>query len=161
MYSKKVVNEIRKLLLKRRQTLSVGESVTSGHLQAALSLADKAMEFFQGGITAYNIGQKSRHLSIDPIHAVTCNCVSEITAEQMALGVCRLFSSDWGISITGYAAVVPELNVKKLFAFSAVAFRGEIVASTKFTIPNQSQLEAQVLYAQEALKYVLLQIRKR
>lgn len=55
-YDETVINVIRDLLISRRQTISVAESVTSGHLQAALSSADNAMEFYQGGITAYNAG---------------------------------------------------------------------------------------------------------
>ncbi|MEO5601480.1 MAG: nicotinamide-nucleotide amidohydrolase family protein [Cyclobacteriaceae bacterium] len=108
MYNIKALEILKNYLVTRNQTISVAESVTSGHLQAALSLANQATAFFHGGITAYNLGQKARHLSVNPIHALGCNCVSEKVAEEMAINVRRLFSSDWSIGITGYAAPVPE-----------------------------------------------------
>ena len=52
-----VVNFIREALVKREETISVAESVTSGLIQAALSQAIDASKFYQEGITAFNIGQ--------------------------------------------------------------------------------------------------------
>lgn len=160
MYDRKTVDEIRKLLASEKMTIALAESVTAGHLQAAFSLAEHAMEFFQGGITTYNIGQKIRHLAIDPFHAVACNCVSATTAEQMALGVCKLFSSDWGTSITGYAATVPELNINRVFAFYAIAFRGEIIQSKKITASIQSPLKVQVHFTNQVLMHLRKVIKK-
>ena len=106
-YDDKIIEDIKNLLIRRGQTIAVAESLTSGHLQVALASAQNASKFFQGGITAYNLGQKARHLKIEPIHAENCNCVSEKVASQMALNVVDLFSTDWSIGITGYAAPVP------------------------------------------------------
>lgn len=58
LYDEDIVNDIKDLLADRKETLSVAESVTAGHLQAAFSSALEATKFFQGGITAYNAGQK-------------------------------------------------------------------------------------------------------
>jgi PncC family amidohydrolase len=107
--------EVGKTLYERQQTVAVAESVTSGQLQTFLSLPDHAMDFFQGGITAYNLGQKTKHLNVDPIHAFACNCVSEKIAETMARNVMTQFNSDWGIGITGYASPVPEKNIEDLY----------------------------------------------
>lgn len=71
------VNILKELFIKANETVAVAESVTAGLLQLAFSSADFATKYFQGGITVYNIGQKSRHLLIDPIHAIECNCVSK------------------------------------------------------------------------------------
>src|SRR5688572_33040104 len=115
-YSPVIPDPVRDILLKRKQTVSVAESVTAGHLQVAFSLAENAMDFFQGGITVYNLGQKTRHLGVNPIHGIECNCVSEQIAVQMARQVNQLFLSDWGLAITGYASPVPEENITELFA---------------------------------------------
>jgi nicotinamide mononucleotide (NMN) deamidase PncC len=80
MYDLKEINVIKDYMLRSNQTVSVAESVTSGHIQAALSRAEFAMKFFQGGITAYNLGQKYRHLQVEPIHAQFTNFVSERVA---------------------------------------------------------------------------------
>ena len=89
-YNRALIERIGNKLLTKKQTIAVAESVTSGHLQAALSLAPDASRFFQGGITAYNVGQKYRHLPVEPTHALQCNAVSEKVSADMAQGVCRL-----------------------------------------------------------------------
>src|SRR5690348_6264721 len=106
-----LINKAGRLLQKEGATVAVAESVTSGNLQAIFSLAKNATLFFQGGMTAYNIGQKCRHLMVEPTHAIECNCVSQKVSEQMAAEICHLFTSDYGIGITGYASPVPEKNI--------------------------------------------------
>jgi PncC family amidohydrolase len=152
MSAKHPLNHIKQYLLAHRETLAVAESVTSGQLQAALSLADEATRFYQGGITAYNLGQKSRHLKIDPIEGEACNCVSEQVALQMARHVCGLFSSNWGIGITGYAAPVPELKIKTLYAYYAFSHNGKKAYSKKITAPAMSIPKARQYFVTAILK---------
>ena len=123
----KLANEAGQLLKKSDQTIAVAESVTAGQLQVSLSLADQAMDFFQGGITAYNLGQKSKHLGIDPINALCNDCVSEPIASKMASAVAALFNCNWGIGITGYASPVPEKNIEELFACYALTRDGVVL----------------------------------
>jgi len=47
MYPFDGINIIKQRLITRHQTVAVAESVTSGHLQAALSLAENARQFYQ------------------------------------------------------------------------------------------------------------------
>src|SRR4051794_34997560 len=108
IYNEESINAIKDILVNREETISMAESVTGGHLQAAFSAGVGAANYFQGGITAYNLGQKSRHLRIDPILGDKANCVAAKIANTMALEVCNMFSSDYGIAITGYASIVPE-----------------------------------------------------
>ncbi|GAA0533050.1 CinA family protein [Chitinophaga japonensis] len=112
-------------------TIAVAESVTAGYLQMLLSRAAGATQFFQGGITAYNTGQKVKHLGVEPIHAQSCNAISPQVAAQMALGVCTLFNSSMGLAVTGYAAPVPELGVRELYAYYAIACKGSIIAAQR------------------------------
>src|SRR5690242_7796876 len=66
MAKKNVLQNIADALVNRGETIALAESVTSGLLMVEMSLAKNATSFFQGGITAYNIGQKTRQLSVDP-----------------------------------------------------------------------------------------------
>jgi nicotinamide-nucleotide amidase len=152
IYPKKIVDQVREHLIQSRQTIAVAESVTAGHLQAALSTANDAALFFQGGITAYNLGQKCRRLSIEPIYAEACDCVSEKIAADMALSACELFVSDYGIGVTGYATPAPEKGITDLFAFVAIAHRGEIIVSKKIDPGADKAFDAQVTYARLALE---------
>jgi nicotinamide-nucleotide amidase len=145
-----IIQSISNILIERQQSIAVAESVTSGHLQVALSAAMDAVKFYQGGITAYNLGQKSRHLQVDPIHATACNCVSEQVAGEMALEVCGLFTSDWGLAITGYASKVPESN-NELFAYYAICYAGKILQSGKIEPPDGEPEQVQSFYAKELL----------
>jgi nicotinamide-nucleotide amidase len=143
---------IRKNLVKADETLGVAESVTAGNLQAELSLAKEAIEFFHGGLTLYNIGQKARHLLVDPIVAERTNCVSDRIAQSMAVGACIFFSSDWGVGITGYAAPVPEWKVMDvLFAWYSIAYRGAVVATKKIEIKKMPMDKAQRHYVKVLL----------
>lgn len=144
-------NSIRLLLIERGETLAVAESVTSGYVQAILSSAEEATLFFQGGITAYNLGQKARHLHIDPVQAEKTNCVSELIAVQMSRGVQQLFSSDYGIAITGYAAPIPEKGITGLFAWMAVTYHDRLLCSQLLTSQKNAMPAAQIDYAEQVL----------
>ncbi len=145
-------NTIRALLRERHETLAVAESVTAGYVQAILSAADEATFFFQGGITTYNLGQKCKHLQVDPIEALQSDCVSAKVAQQMSVGVQRLFMSDYGIGITGYAAPLPEKNIFSLFAYVAISHRGEVLTIEKITSGKEAAPAAQVDYAEQVLR---------
>jgi nicotinamide-nucleotide amidase len=151
MYPINELEKIKEFLVRHHQTIAVAESVTSGHLQAAFSLAKNAREFYQGGITAYNVGQKTKHLSVEPIHALRIDCVSEVVSQQMALNVTKLFSCDYGVGITGYAAKVPEKGIDRPFAYFSISLKGNILLSKKIEAEGEEGLEAQLYYTRIVL----------
>jgi PncC family amidohydrolase len=146
MFDRELINAIKDVLRKNNHSVAVAESVTAGLLQAAFASADDASLFFQGGITAYNVGQKCRHLLVEPLHALECDSVSEKVSQDMSLQVCSLFTSDYGVGITGYAARVPEKNINALFAYYAIAFDGEVIDSGKLSTNAEEGLPAQLFY---------------
>jgi len=150
-YDLDTLNNLSKLLQEKKQTVAVAESVTAGQLQTAFSLADGATQIFQGGITAYNIGQKARHLLVDPIHAANHNCVSEKVALEMATAVARMFSADWGIAITGYASPVPEENVHELFAHYAIYHGNDCIKYGRITSPQIDPLMVRIFFTNTLL----------
>lgn len=141
-----IADKASRLLVKKKYTVAVAESVTSGNLQAIFSLAKNAISFYQGGITVYNIGQKCRHLLVEPTHAIECNCVSKKVSNEMAIAVAKMFCSDIGVSITGYASPVPEQNISKLFAYVSISKNGKIILSRKIDAPSKSSYEVQLFY---------------
>ena len=128
--------------------MAVAESVTAGQLQFFFSTLPHAEEFFQGGITVYNLGQKTRQLNIDPIHAKSCNSVSEKIATDMASNVAKKFVSDWGIGITGYASPVPELDIQLLYAYYAIVYKGQPMELSCINSIKASPSEVQRDYAE-------------
>ena len=151
MFNNKLIDSIKEKLIDSNQTIAVAESVTAGFLQAALASAENASNFFEGGITTYNIDQKVEHLGIDRKKGEDCNCVSDVTAREMALGVCKLFNCDWGISITGYATPVPESGFK-LFAYFSICKHGEVLETDKIDLDNQQPAEVQLKYVNTILE---------
>jgi nicotinamide-nucleotide amidase len=149
------LNQVRDILVKRQETLAVAESVTAGVLQTAMASAMDASMYFHGGITAYNLGQKARHLHVNPIHADACNCVSEQVAEEMALNVCDLFSSDWGVGVTGFATIDPVAKNRLPFAHFSIAYRGEILKSCFLEHEKGNPGLIQYFYVSEILKVLL------
>lgn len=145
MFDKKILEAIGKKLMGKKQSVAVAESVTSGLLQLAFSAIPDATKFFQGGITAYNLGQKYKHLNVEPIHALAVNCVSQDIANEMALHICELYSSDWGIAVTGYATPVPESG-NKVFAFYSIAYKNKLKARGKIPAPKDQPLQTQLKY---------------
>lgn len=145
--SAKNLNVISDFMITRNETLAVAESVTSGYLQVLLSSSVGASHFYQGGITSYNLNQKARHLSIDPLKALQSNGVSEEVAAQMAIGVTQHFSCDWGIAITGYASPVPEQGIHTLFAFYSFAYKGETLSTHILVSGLKDSVDVQHYYS--------------
>ena len=151
MFDESTINEIKRRLCAKGHTIAVAESVTGGLLQSAFASAEEASQFFQGGISAYNVGQKVKHLQVEPIHAIKYNCVSPKIAREMALQICTMFHSDWGISITGYAAPVPESD-NHLFAYYTLVCKGEILEEGKLEPVVTDPMDVKLYYVNALLK---------
>lgn len=104
-----------------RWTLAVAESLTCGRIQAVIGSVSGASDFLLGGITAYSLDQKVRHLGVDAAAARACDAVSAEVATQMALGACRLFDSDFALATTGYAEPNAARGIADPIAYWAVA----------------------------------------
>jgi len=118
------VKDLKDLMLgDPRLTLAVAESLTGGWLQARITAIEGASEFFLGGITAYTLEQKVRHLHVGRARAEAVNSVSEAVAREMARGACDLFKAKVGVATTGYAQASGPLGVKVPFAWWALARR--------------------------------------
>jgi len=159
MFNKEKIQQVADKLIMQRQKLAVAESVTAGLMQLAFANAEEASSFFEGGVTAYNLLQKWRLLQIDETHALRCNCVSPQVAVEMAQGVRKIFGSDWGIGITGYAAPVPEMGIEKLFAHVAIVCKEGTVLEKTFFAPKEELLQVQLFYVNETIEGLLAHLK--
>lgn len=158
--TKELAESIKDYMTRQSETVAVAESVTSGLLQWFFSSIPDASKFFQGGITAYNIGQKYKHLDVEPLHAVSVNCVSARVASEMARHCCRLFTSQWAIAITGYASAVPESG-GECFAFYAIANGDQLVAEGKIIPVDKDPAHIQFFYAREIFEIFGAHLKKK
>jgi nicotinamide-nucleotide amidase len=96
-------SSVAKLLLGRKQTLSLAESCTGGMVGEMLTSLSGASEFFLGGAVCYANSAKRDILGVDEKILNDCGAVSEPVALEMAQGARKRFGSDWAISLTGIA----------------------------------------------------------
>jgi PncC family amidohydrolase len=141
-----ILASLSQILCDRNETLAVAESVTAGGLQKIFSPAPSAMNFFQGGITCYNIYQKNTHLKVNLEEAKACNGVSPGVAHQMAKGVREMFDSTWGIGITGYASPVPELGIRLLYCHYCIMKHDREIINQRIDSPFAGMKESQAYY---------------
>ncbi len=154
-FSKAILNDISFYLRERNESISMAESVTSGYLQLAFSQMPNASEFYNGGITAYTLQQKVKHLNVDRQEAEETNCVSKDITEVMALNVADLFNTEWSLATTGYSTPVKESH-EEIFAYYAIVYKGEIVASDCINLhPLTRSLDAQKYF----VEYILMCLR--
>ncbi len=146
-------------------TLAAAESLTCGHVQARLGAISGASNFLLGGITAYSLAQKVRHLGVDRAAARRVNCVSAGVAGQMAQGACRLFGSDLAVATTGYAEPSPADDVADPFAWWAIAQRAArgrvvVVRTGRVECPGASRADAQAFVADAVVTELVAYLRE-
>ena len=159
------MDDLKALLLNpSRCTLALAESVTCGRMQARLGAISGASDFFLGGITAYSLEEKVRHLGVDRAAAVAVNCVSAAVAEQMARGACALFGSDFAAATTGYAEPSAQWKVEAPFAWWALAHArvgGKfVVRSGRIDGPGLARVAMQELTAERTLAELIAYLRE-
>jgi len=158
-------SELKDLMLATpRLTLAVAESVTCGRLQARIGAISGASQFFLGGLTAYTIAQKVRHLGVDRAKAEQVDAVSPEIAGQMARGACAFFGSDLAIATTGYAEPAPERGVMQPVAFWALAHRCAdntcLERQGRIDRPRATRVEMQEAVADVALAALICHLRE-
>lgn len=160
-----MVRELKQLMRCRpRLTLAVAESLTAGHVQARVAAVSGASEFFLGGITAYSLDEKVRHLGVNRAAAKKVNCVSAEIAEQMARGVCGLFDADVGLATTGYAEPSAADRVAVPFVWWAVAVRQGrrrfLMRHGRVECPGEPRVEVQAIVAAAAVAELVAFLRE-
>jgi nicotinamide-nucleotide amidase len=152
------------ILAAPRLTLAAAESMTCGRLQAAVGETSGASEFFAGGITAYSLDQKVRHLGVHRAAAKRVNCVSRGVAAEMARGACTLFRTDLGVATTGYAEPSRADGVATPFAWWAIAHRQGrrflAIRTGRVECAGARRIEAQTIVAQAVLGELIEYLRE-
>ena len=159
------MSELKALMLASpRLTLAAAESMTCGRVQARVGEISGASEFFLGGITAYSLDEKVRHLGVNRAAARRVHSVSLAVAAQMARGVCDLFGSDLGVATTGYAEPSKADGVAEPFAWWALAHRRKkefiAVRGGRVECPGAKRIDAQTIVADAVLAELLAYLRE-
>ncbi len=95
--------ELGDLLLSQRMTLALAESCTGGLIASLITDIAGSSAYFPGGVVAYAYEAKERLLGVSHETLMLHGAVSYETAQEMAQGAVRTFSTDLGLSVTGIA----------------------------------------------------------
>ena len=94
---------ISKLLKVQHKTIAVAESCTVGKIASGLATLAGASAYFAGSTITYATKAKVQLLAVSEQTIATESVVSAAVAQEMALGVQKLFTSDYAIATTGVA----------------------------------------------------------
>lgn len=92
-----------KLLTKKGKTLAVAESCTGGLLSSIITDAPGSSIYFKHGMVTYSTNAKVKQLNIEHGTIREHGAVSEEVAVKMAENMKKISSTDYAISVTGYA----------------------------------------------------------
>jgi nicotinamide-nucleotide amidase len=94
---------IGKLLKNAGKTLALAESCSGGYVSHLVTTIPGSSAYFQGAVVPYHNQYKQDILGVKAETLQSVGAVSEETAKEMALGVRKLFGSDFGLASTGIA----------------------------------------------------------
>ncbi|MFL5327892.1 MAG: competence/damage-inducible protein A [Gemmataceae bacterium] len=94
---------VARLLVERKLTISVAESITAGQVSQSLARVPGASEWMLGGVVAYTNPAKIKLLGVPEDLLREHGAVSSQMAEAMAIGCREVFISGLAISTTGLA----------------------------------------------------------
>lgn len=91
-----------RILTERKESVSIAESCTGGHLAAKITAIKGASVFFKGGMVPYSIESKINVLGVPEILIEKHSAVSQEVVESMTLNCRSLYQTDYAIAISGY-----------------------------------------------------------
>jgi nicotinamide-nucleotide amidase len=154
LFDNHLLQTISRNLISKKETIAVAESMSSGVLQLALSALPDSAGFYQGGLTSYTLGQHRNHFQPGSARSSeTHECVSQSAAVNMSFHIAELYSSDWGVGITGYTQPVPESD-NRVYAWYAIAHKNKLVHTEKISLRKNYPAHVQVQYANFVLEKI-------
>lgn len=140
------------LLIERRLTVAVAESLTGGLLVAELIATPGASAVVLGGVVAYNTELKHTLLGVDPSIINVHGAVHPDVAAQMAARVREVLavggeSAEIGIATTGVAGPDSQDGREPGTVYVAVAMEGDVRVSSLALEGDRSSIRRQTVDA--------------
>ncbi|MBN1253371.1 MAG: competence/damage-inducible protein A [Bacteroidales bacterium] len=103
-YEKQTLQEVIGIILKERNaTLSTAESCTGGNIARLITSINGSSSYFKGSVIAYSNEIKEKILNVNKGDIEKHGAVSKEVVTQMALGIKKLFNTDYAIATSGIA----------------------------------------------------------
>ena len=97
------ITEVVKELIAGSYTVATAESCTGGMIASTIVDYPGASDCFNEGYVTYSNEAKMKNLNVSEATLIKYGAVSEETAREMAMGVRKKASADFGLSSTGIA----------------------------------------------------------
>lgn len=125
----KIEEEIGRLLLAKKLTLSCAESCTGGGIASLITSVPGCSDYFVGSVVAYSNEVKKALLHVSAETLEKYGAVSEETVTEMVKGAMKSLNSDCAVATSGIAGPgggTPEKPVGTIWL--AAAYKNEILA---------------------------------
>ena len=150
------------LLKKKGLTLSCAESCTGGLLAKTITDIAGVSSVFWGGVVSYDNSVKQNALGVCADTLASYGAVSAPVAEQMAGGVCRLCSTNVGLSTTGIAGPGGGTFEKPVgTVYIGVCINGEVCSKRLCLSPDLSREEIRERSVAMVIEYAIEKISHR
>ncbi len=148
-------NRVADLLVEKKVTLSVAESITGGAICAELVKIPGASKYLLGGVVAYSNRIKVSEARVNPKTIARYGAVSAQVCLEMAQGIRHKYQTTIGLSTTGFAG--PRLENEKvgLTYIGCVKEGTEVVKPFLFNGERASIIHQATFAALDLLRYVL------
>lgn len=150
---KKLFNKLQKNNL----TISFAESMTAGYLSYSIAKNSGASNVLIGSIVAYNTNIKLNILKVKQETINKYTVVSKEVADEMALNLQQIITSDIYVSITGNAGPTFEKNTNNLIFYSTIIFQNKtynITHQFKTNDRNKNIIQAKNIIASQIIKII-------
>jgi nicotinamide-nucleotide amidase len=132
--------------------VGVSESCTGGNIQSLITANSGVSQWFNGGISAYDINIKKELLGVPLKISKSCKCVSPEVASLMATGTNKLMNSVISVSTTGYVGTNEITKYPYCFIGIATPFGCDV---RLFCTDNDDRVIVQKKMANTAIELML------
>ena len=143
------------LLIEKKATLSIAESITGGAVCAELVKIAGASKFLLGGVVAYSNRIKVAEVRVNPKTIARYGAVSSQVCLEMAQGIRHKFQTTIGVATTGFAGPRQESEKVGLAYIGCVKEGSEVVKPFLFNGNRESIIHQATFAALDLLRYTL------
>ena len=146
------------LLLKNKKTLATAESCTGGNVAQMITAVPGASQYFIGSVVSYSERIKMEVLGVLPSTIKKYSVVSAEVAKEMALGIKKLYKTDYAIAVTGNAGPTQDKTDTKVgVVFIGIATPDDVyVEEFNFGQPRDKVIQKASVKSLELLRKELL-----
>lgn len=138
--------DLAEIALRKGVTISCAESCTGGLIGASITELPGSSTYFLGSAVTYSNDAKMSILGVEGSVLAEHGAVSDEVARQMALGACRLFSSDYSVAVTGIAGPGGATDTKPVgLVYIAVSDGSRCVSTCNVFAGDRSSVRSETV----------------